>query len=145
MDVGIPASTYNQGSSYRYTVSVDESYAYIKNALNTVVAEVANQPYADAIGDLYIGGSNNQPVSSTINLSRGQSYPVWPITHKYGHTGYATSDIEWGSKVTFKAPSGTELTMTRGAYNSQSHTYTCSCTLSESVATASSFKLYYMQ
>ena len=42
MSVGIPASTYNQASSYSFTVSVDENYAYITNSLGTVVARTSN-------------------------------------------------------------------------------------------------------
>ena len=101
--------------------------------------------YDDPAHDLYIGKSDNTKAASTINLSRNQSYTVWPCVHKYGHTGYANDDIMWGDGVTFHAPSGTAITMTRGAYNAQQHTYECSCTLSESVATSSSFTLYYMQ
>lgn len=47
MTVGIPASTVNQGSSYDFTVSADNSYAYIKNAVNTVVARVSNPAYSN--------------------------------------------------------------------------------------------------
>lgn len=36
----------------------------------------------------------------------------------------------------------TRITMTRGAYNSQSKTYTCTCTLSSTIATGSTFYLY---
>jgi hypothetical protein len=39
-DVGIPASTYNQGSSYRYTIYTSGKYAYAKNASNKNVARV---------------------------------------------------------------------------------------------------------
>lgn len=42
MDFGVPAVSYDSSSSYRYTVSVDNDYAYIKNAANRVVARVRN-------------------------------------------------------------------------------------------------------
>ena len=47
MSVGIPASTWNQASSYAFTVSTDDSYGYIKNALNQVVARCNNGAYGN--------------------------------------------------------------------------------------------------
>ena len=41
-DFGVPSETYGDQSSYRYTVSCDDNYGYIKNASNTTVARCAN-------------------------------------------------------------------------------------------------------
>lgn len=42
---GVPSITYNTPSSFTYTVSCDNSYAYIKNASNVTVARVSNSAY----------------------------------------------------------------------------------------------------
>ena len=94
--------------------------------------------------NLYICGSNNYPVSSQL-LGRGGSLKIWPAFQKYVHTGYADADLVWGDPITISAPTGTSITMTRGTYSSTQHTYECTCTLSETIATSSTFTLYFMQ
>lgn len=39
---GVPSVTYDRSASYRFEVSVDENYAYIKNAVGTTVARCSN-------------------------------------------------------------------------------------------------------
>jgi len=48
-DFFVPALTYGDQSSYRYTVSCDDTYCYIKNAVNTIVARCANTGTPSAI------------------------------------------------------------------------------------------------
>ncbi len=59
MTVGIPGSTVNQASSYDFTVSVDNDYAYIKKyGLNTVVARVENPAYANGRNSVTVSAAN---------------------------------------------------------------------------------------
>ena len=88
------------------------------------------------------GGSYATIYSGTTVIPRGQTYTVYPGFKKYGAAGTADADIVWGSAVSFRAASGTQITMTRGAYSEQSRTYSCTCTVSGSIATGSTFYLY---
>ena len=63
MTVGIPASTMNQSSSYSFTVSADNDYAYIKNALGTVVARCSNPAYGNGWDAAY--AKNSVPGAGT--------------------------------------------------------------------------------
>jgi len=82
MTVGIPASTVNQGSSYTFTVSADNSYAYIKNALNKTVARVSNPAYAngwDAARGFVSAPAEGTSSSMTVGIpastvNQGSSY-----------------------------------------------------------------------
>jgi len=92
MTIAHPAYNVGTTSSHAYTVSADNDYAYIKNAVATVVARVANPAYQNG-----------------WNAARNAE---------------------------------TRVTMTRGAYNEQSRTYTCTCTLSAALAPSATFYLW---
>ena len=92
MTIAHPAYNVGTTSSHAYTVSADNDYAYIKNAVATVVARVANPAYQNG----------------------------WN----------AARNAETG------------VIMTRGAYNEQSRTYTCTCTLSAALAPSATFYLW---
>jgi len=45
--IGVPASNYNTASSYTFTLGVDDTYVYARNAANQVVARKANPAYTN--------------------------------------------------------------------------------------------------
>lgn len=56
MDFGVPGEGVGTSSSYRFTVSADNDYAYIKNAVNTIVAQVSNPAYSSGYSSGFTAG-----------------------------------------------------------------------------------------
>ena len=100
MTVGIPASTVNQGSSYAFTVSADNSYAYIKNALNKTVARVTNPAYGNGwdaargfVSAPAEGTSSSMTVgipASTVNQGSSYTFTV-SVDNSYAYIKNATN------------------------------------------------------
>ena len=65
MDVVFPASNVGKTSTYTYTVSADNDYAYIKNAAGTTVARATNTGYTNG----YNAGWTARAPSGTITIS----------------------------------------------------------------------------
>ena len=65
-DFGVPGEGYNTTGSYRYTVSCDDSYCYIKNAANVTVARTTNTAKQNA-WDLARGKVSAPSTAQTAN------------------------------------------------------------------------------
>ena len=148
MSVGIPASTYNQGSSYNFTVDVDNSYAYIKNSLGQTVARKTNSAY-DAgsrygwslaegkVGDDF--DYDDDLISLTVpstsyNQGRTMSYDAsWIRTAGYDSAKLSTLSWDGNSCTITKTTSGQDsrtfsVTATKSiSYNTSTHRYEGSC------------------
>ena len=106
MTVGIPASTVDQSSGFDFTVSADNSYAYIKNALNTVVARVSNPAYNAGwaaaaakfrrVGNYVYGPSSTVGGESSYHASIGGSHSYSASSFVHGGT---TESSSWSGNI----------------------------------------------
>ena len=166
MDVVVPSSNAGQTASYRYTVSNDGTYCYITNAVGTVVARGANgAPYSvsgytihsaelSAVPSGYTYSGHYYYISNT-GTGRNKTIRIYTFANvnvdgkSRSTADYSLyDDLQTVPTYVYQAgwdaarSSETQITMTRGAYDEQSHTYTCTCILTSAIATGSTFYLY---
>ena len=120
MTFGVPASTVNQGSSYDFTVSVDNNYAYIKNAVNTTVARVSNSAYNNGwaaaaakfrrVGNYVYGPSSTVGDESSYHASIGGSHDYSASSFVHGGT---TENSSWSGVI-----NGVSVTYTKSSHSS---------------------------
>lgn len=77
MDVVFPGSNVGTTSTYTYTVSADNNYAYIKNAVGTTVARATNSGYTNGQKSVTLSsGGWTQYATNTITASNGAQTTV---------------------------------------------------------------------
>ena len=89
-DFGVPGEGFGTQGSYRYTVSCDSSYCYIKNAVNTIVARcpntgVTHNPQVSAFDSTGISKSSSG-ASSYISGHTKANTGVLASGHYYNFT-----------------------------------------------------------
>ena len=93
-DFGVPGDGFGTSSSYRYTVSCDSSYCYIKNAVNTIVARGPNT-----------GVTHNPQVSAFDSTGISKSSPG-ASSYISGHTKANTGVLASGHYYNFTVKCG---------------------------------------
>ena len=127
--IGVPSITYNNGSSFTYTVSCDNNYAYIKNASNVTVARVSNSAYDNGWAAAYgkvsapaYGTGSTMSVgvpSSTVGGTSSMTFTLSCYTN-YAYITYGGSN---GTVVARVANPVTPASLTTGSASSNGTYY----------------------
>ena len=111
-----------------------------ENLLNTGAELTATIDASGVYDDGWTGCYNTIKLNQTSRIiGRGTSIRICPQAK-----ASPTADVaDVGSQyITITAASGVGVTMTRGAYDPNSRTYTCTCQVNSQIATAATFYLY---